>query len=80
VKKNPNGAVEETTGYGHYTFTMMVDRSPFDNNDVRLALKYAVNRDEIANKVFLGHAKPGNDKPHRTHGEIRDQSATQSLL
>ena len=63
VKKNPNGAVEETTGYGHYTFTMMVDRPPFDNNDVRLALKYAVNRDEIANKVFLGHAKPGNDNP-----------------
>jgi hypothetical protein len=23
---------------------MLVDRLPFDNNDVRLALKYAVNR------------------------------------
>ena len=27
------------------------------------ALKYAINREEIAKKIFLGHATPGNDNP-----------------
>jgi peptide/nickel transport system substrate-binding protein len=30
---------------------------------VRTALKYAVNRQDIVDKVFLGHATPGNDNP-----------------
>ena len=34
-----------------------------DHVDVRLALKYAVDREDIAKKIFLGHATPGNDNP-----------------
>ena len=63
LKRQKGIAIEEYTGYGHYVLPMMVDRPPFDNADVRLALKYAVNRDEINHKVFLGHAKAGNDNP-----------------
>ena len=63
LKKNPKIAIAEYTGYGHYVFPMMVDQAPFNNVDVRLALKYAINREEIAKKVFLGHAVPGNDNP-----------------
>src|SRR5262249_27302637 len=63
LKRNPKITVDEYTGYGHYVFPMMVDRPPFDNNDVRMALKYAIDREEINKKVFLGHAKPGNDNP-----------------
>ncbi len=37
--------------------------APFDNNDVRTALKWAIDREEIAKKVFLGHGVPGNDNP-----------------
>jgi peptide/nickel transport system substrate-binding protein len=36
---------------------------PFDNLDVRLAMKYALDRDDILRKVFLGEAKKGNDTP-----------------
>ncbi|MAD86260.1 MAG: peptide ABC transporter substrate-binding protein, partial [Deltaproteobacteria bacterium] len=36
--------VEETTGTKHYTFPMRTDTAPFDDNNVRLALKHAVNR------------------------------------
>jgi peptide/nickel transport system substrate-binding protein len=61
--RRPGVAIEEYPGYGHYIFPMMVDRPPFDNNNVRLALKYAVDREEITKKIFLGHAKPGNDDP-----------------
>jgi peptide/nickel transport system substrate-binding protein len=63
LANNPNVTVTEVTGYGHYVFPMLVDVAPFDNVDVRLALKWAINREEIAKKVFLGHATPGNDNP-----------------
>ncbi len=63
LAKNPDVAIAEVTGYGHYAFPMDVTVAPFDNVDVRTALKWAVNRDEIASKVFLGHALPGNDNP-----------------
>ena len=63
LKQNPRLAVTEVTGYGHYVYSMFVDHPPFDNVDVRLALKYAMNREEINDKIFLKHAKPGNDNP-----------------
>jgi peptide/nickel transport system substrate-binding protein len=63
LKRNPNIAIAETTGYGHYVLPMDVTVAPFDNVDVRTALKWALNREEIAKKVFLGHALPGNDNP-----------------
>ncbi len=63
LKRNPKIKVTEVTGYGHYVLPMFVDVAPFDNNDVRLALKYALNREEINKKIFLGHALVGNDNP-----------------
>jgi peptide/nickel transport system substrate-binding protein len=44
-------------------FDLMCDRAPTDNNDVRLALKYAIDRDQIARIVFSGQAVVGNDNP-----------------
>jgi peptide/nickel transport system substrate-binding protein len=63
LKGNPDIAISEVTGYGHYVMPMNVTVPPFDNLDVRLALKWAVNREDIAQKVFLGHGTPGNDNP-----------------
>jgi len=63
LKGNPNIAISEVTGYGHYTFPMDVTVAPFNNVDVRTALKWAINREEINKKVFLGHGVPGNDNP-----------------
>ena len=63
LKRDPNVSIEEVQGLGHYTLPMHVNVAPFDNVDVRTALKYAVNRQDIVDKVFLGHATPGNDNP-----------------
>lgn len=63
LERNPDLAITEVTGYGHYVLPMLVDVPPFDNVDVRLALKWALDREDIAKKVFLGHATPGNDNP-----------------
>ena len=63
LQRNPNIEITEVTGYGHYVFSMDTTKAPFDNADVRNALKWAVNREEIAKKIFLGHGKVGNDNP-----------------
>jgi peptide/nickel transport system substrate-binding protein len=63
LQRNPKIEISEVTGYAHYVFPMDVTKPPFDNLDVRTALKWAINREEIVQKVFFGHAAPGNDNP-----------------
>ena len=50
-------------GYKHYTLPMRADTPPFDNNDVRLAIKYACPRRQILDNVLFGYGKLGNDHP-----------------
>jgi len=42
---------------------MLLDVAPFDDNNVRMAIKHCIDRQEIVDKVFLGYAVPGNDNP-----------------
>jgi peptide/nickel transport system substrate-binding protein len=63
LKQNPDVEVDAVTGFGHYVFVMNVTQQPFDKVEVRQALKYAIDREAIAKKVFLGYAQPGNDSP-----------------
>jgi peptide/nickel transport system substrate-binding protein len=53
----------DVPGKQHYTFHMQTDVSPYDSNDVRLALKYAVDREELRSKILLGYGTIGNDHP-----------------
>jgi peptide/nickel transport system substrate-binding protein len=55
--------VDEVTGYAHYMFVMNVTQPPFDKVEVRQALKYAIDRQAILDKVLLGHGALGNDNP-----------------
>lgn len=50
-------------GYKHYTLPMRCDLAPFNNNDVRLALKYSVKREEFLEKILYGYGYVGNDHP-----------------
>ncbi|MCI1002648.1 ABC transporter substrate-binding protein [Ochrobactrum sp. C6C9] len=63
LKRNKSISILENTGLGHYTFPMNVTIAPFDNENVRMALKLAMDREEILKKVFVGHALLGNDNP-----------------
>ena len=63
LKRQPGIKIWEGIGYGHYVLPMLTNVAPFDNVDVRTALKYAVDRQDILKKVFLGHGKVGNDDP-----------------
>jgi peptide/nickel transport system substrate-binding protein len=63
LKRNPEIEISELSGYGHYVLPMNVTMAPFDNVDVRTALKWAIDREEIQKKIFLNHATVGNDNP-----------------
>jgi peptide/nickel transport system substrate-binding protein len=56
-------AIEKATGYEHDVFSMNVTAAPFDNPDVRNALKFAIDRDAIMRTVFGGIGTVANDNP-----------------
>jgi peptide/nickel transport system substrate-binding protein len=43
--------------------SMMVDKAPFDNLELRTALKYALDRAQILKTLFNGYGTLGNDHP-----------------
>jgi peptide/nickel transport system substrate-binding protein len=61
--RSPGIEIVETSGNAHYTFAMLTDRPPFDNNDVRLALKYAIDRNALLETILRGRGYLGNDNP-----------------
>ncbi|MCC7319863.1 MAG: ABC transporter substrate-binding protein [Rubellimicrobium sp.] len=63
LARNPDVIVDEVTGTQHFTMPMFTDQAPFDNPDVRLALKYAINREDMVQKILNGHGRVGNDHP-----------------
>ncbi|MCC7319718.1 MAG: ABC transporter substrate-binding protein [Rubellimicrobium sp.] len=59
----PGIAVDTVPGGTYYAFPMMTDVAPFNDINVRMALKYAINRQELVDKVLLGFGEVGNDTP-----------------
>ena len=49
-------------GY-HVVMAMTVDQAPYNNPDLRLAMKYAMDREQILKALFQGYGKLGNDHP-----------------
>ena len=64
IKKHyPQLTVTRAPGGQNFVILMMCDRPPFDNADVRRALKYAIDRKEIVDTVLNGYGTVGNDHP-----------------
>jgi peptide/nickel transport system substrate-binding protein len=62
LMKDPNIAVVRTKGTGNrFCFVSRVTMDPFTNKDLRLALKYGIDREQIIKQVYNGYAVPGND-------------------
>ncbi|WP_394688843.1 ABC transporter substrate-binding protein [Hoeflea sp.] len=59
----PTLDILKTTGTQHFTFPMRVNAAPFDNYDLRMALKFAIKRQELVDKILLGNGEAGNDVP-----------------
>lgn len=63
LAKQGSIVVQDTTGNQHYTIPMNSTVAPFDNVDVRLALKHAIDREALVNTILRGHGKVANDHP-----------------
>lgn len=66
LAKKPGLKVLETAGTKHYTYPMDVRSKPFDNNDVRMALKLGIDREKFVKTVLRGYGSLGNDHPIST--------------
>ncbi|TJW92458.1 MAG: ABC transporter substrate-binding protein, partial [Mesorhizobium sp.] len=63
IKRLPGVTIRNHAGPGHYVFIMHCNTAPFDNNDLRMALKLAIDREEMLDKVLRGYGSLGNDFP-----------------
>jgi len=63
AKQQPGVEVLDVVGTLHYTFPMRTDIAPFNSNDVRLALKYALDREAFLKNILFGYGTLGNDHP-----------------
>lgn len=63
LERNTSIAIKSVAGTQHYTFAMSTNQAPYDDNNVRLALKYAINREEMVEKILFGYGSVGNDVP-----------------
>ncbi len=66
LKRTKGIQVIRQNGFKHYTFAMQCNQSPYDNNDVRLALKYGVDRELMLKTILRGYGSIGNDHPIST--------------
>ncbi|HUQ36726.1 MAG TPA: ABC transporter substrate-binding protein [Aestuariivirga sp.] len=55
--------VVDVNGRMHYTMPGDARISPYNNTDFCTAMKFAINREEILEKVLFGHGTIGNDSP-----------------
>ncbi|MBW7920883.1 MAG: ABC transporter substrate-binding protein [Rubellimicrobium sp.] len=63
LQTNPGVTVMRSPGKGFYCFLAHCNTAPFDNNDLRTALKFAIDRQEILDKVLGGFGTLGDDYP-----------------
>ncbi len=63
LEKLPGVRLISKPGRMHVTLPMLTDIPPFDNNDVRLALKYAIDREQMERQILRGYGSLGNDHP-----------------
>ena len=63
LDKKPGVSVLQVAGTKHYTYPMDVRGAPFDNNDVRMALKLGIDRQAFVDTVLRGYGSLGNDHP-----------------
>ena len=61
MERNKDITVDNVPSGSAITLPMFCDVAPFDNLDVRLALKYAINREDLVEKILFGTGTPGND-------------------
>ncbi len=63
LKKMPGIQIVRAASPLHYSMPMRTDVAPFDDVNVRMALKLAVDRDQMLKIILRGYGTLGNDQP-----------------
>ncbi len=63
LERTPGIQALKLEGSRHYTIPMLTTIKPYDNNDVRLGLKYVIDREQMIKQVLRGYGYVGNDHP-----------------
>ncbi len=63
LRRNPKFQVVRSQTGQYPVFAMNCEAGPYANQDVRLALKYAIDRDRLLKTVLNGYGAVGNDQP-----------------
>jgi peptide/nickel transport system substrate-binding protein len=63
LSKSSKIDIVQAPGGWHPIMSMMLDKPPFDNPDIRLALKFAIDRQQVLTTFFSGYGSLGNDHP-----------------
>lgn len=62
-KRAPHLAIQDVPSNLMFTAPMRVDTPYFKDNNVRMAIKHGINRQELLDKVLFGYGSIGNDNP-----------------
>jgi len=63
LARAPGVILDDVPSGTHITMPMFCDVAPFDDVNVRLALKHAIGRQEIVDKILFGRGTIANDHP-----------------
>ena len=77
IDRAPGVSIQNVAGRGHYVFIMHADTAPFDNNELRMALKLSINRADMVDKILRGYGSIGNDMPINKAYPLFDASIPQ---
>ena len=77
-KRNQDIYIWDATGTA-YTFPMRLSVAPFDNYDLRMALKWSIKRQELVDKILLGYGAIGNDHPISTANRYHNAELPQKV-
>lgn len=77
LKNAPGVSIKRAAGRGHFIFIMHCDKAPFDNNDLRMALKMSIKRQEMVDKILGGLGQIGNDIPINSSYPLFDETIPQ---
>ena len=63
LEKTPGIRSLVQKGMRHYNFVMRTDIAPFNDNNLRMAMKHAIDREAILKTILRGYGELGNDHP-----------------
>ena len=77
IKKRSNLSLVLNNTGKYYNNPMITTKAPFNDNNVRMAVKYGVDRQALVDKILYGYGTLGNDQPISSGDEFYNPNIPQ---